>query len=47
MNPDNLSLINGMVLINIMFRKAKENNEIFGTDFWTPRKIDMILWSSR
>lgn len=47
MNPDNLSLINGMVLINIMRRKAKENNEFFGTDFWTPRKIDMILWSSR
>lgn len=47
MKPDNLSLKNGIVLINIMRRKAKENNELFGTDFWTPRKIDMILWASR
>ena len=47
MNPDNLSLINGIILINIMRHKAKENNEIFGSDFWTPRKIDMILWASR
>lgn len=47
MKPENLSLINGVILINIMRRKAKQNNEIFGSDFWTPRKIDMILWASR
>jgi hypothetical protein len=47
MKPDNLTLRNGIILINIMQRKAKENNKIFGTDFWTPRKIDMILWASR
>ena len=47
MRPENLTLRNGIILINIMLRKAKENNRIFGTDFWTPRKIDMILWASR
>jgi len=47
MKPDNLTLRYGIVLINIMRRKAKENNRIFGTDFWTPRKIDMVLWASR
>ena len=47
MKPDNLTLRDGIILINIMQRKAKENNKVFGTDFWTPRKIDMILWASR
>jgi len=47
MKADNLTLRNGIVLINIMQEKAKNNNRIFGTDFWTPRKIDMVLWSSR
>ena len=47
MKLDNLTLRNGIVLITIMRRKAKENNKIFGTDFCTPRKIDMILWASR
>lgn len=47
MNPVGLTLKNGIILINIMRRKAKENNEIFNTDFWTPRKIDMVLWASR
>ncbi len=47
MKPDNLTLRNGIILINIMLKKAKENNKIFDTDFWTPRKIDMILWASR
>ena len=47
MKPDNLTLRNGVILINIMLSKAKANNRIFGTDFWTPRKIDMILWASR
>lgn len=47
MKPDNLTLRNGTILINIMRRKAEENNRIFDTDFWTPRKIDMVLWASR
>lgn len=45
MNPESLKLDDGVLLVNIMKNKAEELNEIFVTDFWTPRKIDMILWS--
>lgn len=45
MNPDGLKIKDGVVLINIMREKAEELNELFDTDYWTPRKIDMILWS--
>lgn len=47
MKPEILTLRNGIVLVDIMRRKAKENNIVFKTDFWTPRKIDMVLWASR
>jgi hypothetical protein len=47
MKPENLTLRDGVILINIMIRKAKENNILFATDFWNPRKIDMILWAAR
>jgi hypothetical protein len=46
-NPDNITLENGILLINILRTKAQENNVTFNTDYWSPRKIDMILWSSR
>lgn len=42
-----LTLKVGTFLIEIMRRKAKENNDLFNTDFWTPRKIDMVLWGLR
>lgn len=47
MKPESLTLRDGVILIDIMQRKANENNQLFSTDFWTPRKIDMILWASR
>lgn len=47
MNPEALTQNNGVVLIEIMRNKARELNERFNTDFWTPRKIDMILWATR
>lgn len=47
MNPEALTQNNGVVLIEIMRNKAQELNERFNTDFWTPRKIDMILWATR
>lgn len=47
MNPEALTLNNGVTLIEIMRNKAQELNERFNTDFWTPRKIDMILWAIR
>jgi hypothetical protein len=36
-----------VLLIDIMRSKAIELNGMFGTDEWTPRKIDMILWGIR
>ena len=45
MNPESLKLEDGVLLINIMKNKANALNEMFLTNFWTPRKIDMILWS--
>ena len=45
MNPDSLKIKDGVILVEIMREKAKELNQKFDTDFWTPRKIDMILWS--
>jgi len=45
MNPEGLSVADGLILIRIMRDKAAQNNQHFSTDFWTPRKIDMILWT--
>lgn len=45
MNPENLSIRNGALLIDILTRKAQQNNQLFGTSEWTPRKIDMVLWT--
>lgn len=45
MNPQNLSITDGVLLISILNRKARENNRTFGTSVWTPRKIDMVLWT--
>ena len=47
MNPEALTLNNGVVLIEIMRRKADELNRRFNTTYWTPRKIDMVLWAVR
>jgi len=45
MNPDQLKIKDAVILIEIMKHKAKELNNKFMTSFWTPRRIDMILWS--
>lgn len=45
MNPENLKIRDIVVVMKIMREKAVELNEAFNTDFWTPRKLDMILWS--
>ena len=45
MNPDSLSIKNGVLLIQILREQAKILNERFSTSFWTPRKVDMVLWS--
>lgn len=45
MDPLNLSLTDGVLLISILNRKAQDNNRMFGASAWTPRKIDMVLWT--
>lgn len=45
MNPEGLKLSDGVMLIGILERKAKQNNLLFNSSFWTPRKIDMVLWT--
>lgn len=45
MNPESLSIADGVRLIGIITRKANENNQAFCTSAWTPRKIDMVLWT--
>ena len=45
MKEESLSLRDGELLIKIMREKAKELNERFTTDYWTPRKTDRVLWS--
>lgn len=45
MNPNALKIDDGVILINIMQKKAHLLNQQFHTTFWSPRKIDMILWS--
>lgn len=42
-----LTINNGVMLIEIMRRKAAVNNRLFGTSVWTPRKIDQVLWGYR
>lgn len=45
MNESSLSVKDGVVLIEIMKRHATRLNQCFGSTTWTPRKIDMILWT--
>lgn len=45
MNPQNLTVSDGALLIDILTRKARELNCLFKTTTWTPRKIDMVLWT--
>lgn len=47
MKPEGLSIKDGVILIEIMQQKASELNQKFNTDFWTPRKVDMLLWGVR
>jgi hypothetical protein len=47
MKPEDLTGKDGVILIRIMRRKAEELNATFKSTFWTPRKIDMVLWAAR
>lgn len=43
----NIRLGDAVRAISIMRAKALENNRIFKTNYWTSRRIDMVLWSTR
>jgi hypothetical protein len=45
MNPESLKLNEGDILIRIMRRKAAELNQVSSPVEWTPRKVDMVLWT--
>lgn len=47
MNPENLSLKDGVILTELMRTKSESMNETFKTDFWTPRTLEMSLWAYR
>lgn len=47
MNPENLSVADGVVLTEMMRAKAAEMNAKFGSLFWTPRTVEMALWAYR
>lgn len=45
MNPERLYIRDGVLLEQILRTKAKDLNDKFQSTMWTPRKIDMVLWS--
>ena len=45
MKPEVLKIKDGIILVGILREKANELNKRFNSNFWTPRKIDMVLWS--
>lgn len=45
MNPAILTARDGVILTKILREKADELNRRFETDFWTPRRIDKVLWA--
>lgn len=42
--PESISLKNGVLLETILREKAKELDLNNNTHYWTPRKVDMVLW---
>lgn len=46
-NEESLTKKEGVLMIEIMRKKACELNNLFGNLEWTPRKIDMVLWAIR
>ena len=45
--PAGLSISDAVVIIGVLRRKATELNVVFESTFWTPRKLDMVLWAAR
>lgn len=47
MNPEGLSIKDGVLLTEILRGKATEMDSSFGSNFWTPRTLEMALWAYR
>jgi hypothetical protein len=45
MNPQVLDIRDGVLVVEVLRRKAADNNRVFQTDAWTPRKLDKVLWT--
>jgi len=45
MKPERLKLEDGVLLIELLRRKAEELNQLFCVTTWTPRALDKILWT--
>ena len=45
LNPEGLTIRDATMIVEILRRKAAENNRAFNVDTWTPRKIDKVLWT--
>lgn len=47
MKEDEIKISDGKILEDILRAKADDLNKRFRSDYWTPRKPDMILWTYR
>jgi hypothetical protein len=45
MDPESLTIKNGVLLIDILRRKSAALNNASSSGFWTPRKLEMVLWT--
>ncbi len=45
MNPERLSIADGIILIDIMRNRAEQLNNKNSINHWTPRHIDKVLWA--
>src|SRR5262249_6597718 len=45
MNAEDLSVSDGVLLTDILRRRAQQNNQLFASQAWTQRKIEMVLWT--
>lgn len=46
-NPQCIKLSEGVVLIQLLREKAHQLNSKNLTNYWTPRKVDKVLWAYR
>jgi hypothetical protein len=45
MKPEDLAIRDGVLIVDVLRRKAADNNRVFKSANWTPRKLDKVLWT--